>query len=783
MPGCVVASGWEAAARAVLLAVVTWTPVLFLFPSLDVFEAVKTAFLGLAALALLVFAVAARAGSWRGVRADLRWLLRCPISLAVAFGGITALIATGLSISPRTSLFGFPGSQAGLATLLPAVVLFFASRALHADAARCRQTLAGIALALAVAGVYGLLQGLGRDPFPWDNTSAFLSWTRPSGTFGHSIWLAGYVVMALPLVGYLAWMAWQERQRRAALVGLVTIMLALTVLVMTLSRGAWLAAASAGLLVAIGLGRRIPRRWALTAAAGLLVMATIGLMAAWAAPQEFTSSLAGRVTRLGESPARWQVWTAAWQAFRDRPWTGHGPDTFGLLFPRYRTAAYWQLEWNHSAVRAHNDFLEALVTQGVLGGLAYLLLPLALAVGVYRCWRRGTNPALVLTLAAAMLAYYVQNLSGFAMSSCLSLFAVCAGMLSRLSEDEAIATTPASSKGWARVLVPALAGGLVVLFLVNLAEAGACRFTLRPVTLLVAVSLSAATGSYLAYRSGGFALRDTTRLDWSGKWRGVLVTGAVLPLAWGIVTAQVASCLAWRGSQELALPTATEKYRHAVAWAPHLDHLWRGLAGRLLKEAVKGRDERHKQRLLDEAEQAARTACDLVSGNGENYITLARVLTERRTQTGNDGAPLAVYDRALACDPSNSLYLADAGRAAVVVGDPERAERYLSRGLAVDQKLAELFIARAALSVLQGQLEAAAADLMHAAYSGCRWANPSESASQLRLLSAYVLLRLNRLDEAAQAANAELARNPDSLPAQAIHAQATRALTAARRRQ
>jgi O-antigen ligase len=99
------------------------------------------------------------------------------------------------------------------------------------------------------------------------------------------------------------------------------------------------------------------------------------------------ASLAQRVRQFGESASRQHIWRAAWDIFRDHPLVGAGLDTFQIAFADKRTVAYWNLEWNGSPTRAHNEGLNILATQGLLGGLAILVL----VAGVVIATRRARN--------------------------------------------------------------------------------------------------------------------------------------------------------------------------------------------------------------------------------------------------------------------------------------------------------------------------------------------------------------------------------------------------------
>lgn len=73
--------------------------------------------------------------------------------------------------------------------------------------------------------------------------------------------------------------------------------------------------------------------------------------------------------------ARVEMAKVAWQGFKERPWFGHGPNTFSPVLDRLKTErlkAVVRLDYMQQ--HAHNDILEALCSTGILGLIAYLLL-------------------------------------------------------------------------------------------------------------------------------------------------------------------------------------------------------------------------------------------------------------------------------------------------------------------------------------------------------------------------------------------------------------------------
>jgi hypothetical protein len=76
-------------------------------------------------------------------------------------------------------------------------------------------------------------------------------------------------------------------------------------------------------------------------------------------------------------PPRGDLWRAAWRMLRERPWLGHGPDSYRWEYGRYLGLGWWDRR-----VYANNVALELLATTGVLGLAAFT------AVGVV-LWRRA----------------------------------------------------------------------------------------------------------------------------------------------------------------------------------------------------------------------------------------------------------------------------------------------------------------------------------------------------------------------------------------------------------
>lgn len=163
------------------------------------------------------------------------------------------------------------------------------------------------------------------------------------------------------------------------------------------------------------------------------------------------------------SAARLYVWNAAWQAFLDRPIFGWGQENFNAGFEAHIDARLFLAEnfaqpWFD---RAHNIFLDILVTRGVVGSTAIILLVLA-SLFVIRHARKkeilGEWESML--LYALVPAHVLQMQTGFDTVGSYMLLALFLGYALHL-EKITHAVSPVGSKQAARVFAVML---LVVAF-------------------------------------------------------------------------------------------------------------------------------------------------------------------------------------------------------------------------------------------------------------------------------------------------------------------------------
>ena len=110
-----------------------------------------------------------------------------------------------------------------------------------------------------------------------------------------------------------------------------------------------------------------------------------------------------------------------------------------------RPTDYFAEEGLVTPAKAHNELLQLLATQGILGAVAAALLLAGLARAAWLAWRRATlaDRPLVVAVAAAVVAFLVQGLFGFTVTGIGTLFVTLAALLSRWSDP--VRTTAAES--------------------------------------------------------------------------------------------------------------------------------------------------------------------------------------------------------------------------------------------------------------------------------------------------------------------------------------------------
>jgi O-antigen ligase len=321
-------------------------------------------------LPLALFALSAFIGLWAAYDRSLSWpllitLLGCTVLyLALTWPGLNTTVLRGLAWV--------------LLLIQAALALYFIMQFKHLDYPVKLNTVARLGRLTS-----SLFPALGNF-YPQPNA------------------LATFIEGGLPLAAGLWWSA---RQRRERLVAGLTFLVLGYGLLLTASRGAWLAvAACAGLASVVWGGRRLStdrRVWGLAGLVGLALVAAVGVTLI--APQR-VPALASTLLR---GKDRLELYKNSLHLIRDYPLLGIGlGDTFAMVYSKY------VLLIPHSYLTyAHNLPLAVWLNQGLLGLVGFGWLVLAFYGAVLGQARRGQGSPLFWGAALGVTAMLLHGLT------------------------------------------------------------------------------------------------------------------------------------------------------------------------------------------------------------------------------------------------------------------------------------------------------------------------------------------------------------------------------------
>jgi len=196
-------------------------------------------------------------------------------------------------------------------------------------------------------------------------------WLRPYGTFPHPNLLAALLLLALPVLGWLAWEKFQKHKKSRLILGLLIV----STLLLTLSRLAWLVLVLWLVLGIIAyspnLRRRLPmvRQYQFWLGIGIITTLPVVLYRFVSLWGSNSFSLMGRM--LLNASAVEMIW---------RYPLGIGMGHFGY-YQRYFDTSGW---FDVGVEPVHQVFLLVAVEQGWLGGVAFASMMALLTWGVIR---------------------------------------------------------------------------------------------------------------------------------------------------------------------------------------------------------------------------------------------------------------------------------------------------------------------------------------------------------------------------------------------------------------
>jgi O-antigen ligase len=281
------------------------------------------------------------------------------------------------------------------------LALFFSVLALTTSTSRLRGLLALVLVVGFIEALYGLLLYVGGDELGlWSPGQAQVT---ISGTYVNQNHFAGLLEITIPVgLGLLLseWPKSEEFSEEKSIVHSVLTfvhgqraVILFCVLVMTASRGG-VGALAVGVTVAVSIAVWRKGVRARELVLGMMAVALAGIAIFWFGFGQFSEKL----QTAGFSSDRGDLREISYRIVSDNPLLGTGLGTYRWVFPSYKDERFGSYFYEH----AHNDFLEMLSEQGIIG-FSLLAVGLSLIfVRVVWAYGRRRDPLIQGTLFATI---------------------------------------------------------------------------------------------------------------------------------------------------------------------------------------------------------------------------------------------------------------------------------------------------------------------------------------------------------------------------------------------
>ena len=306
------------------------------------------------------------AGLWAvWFRRRLRWSWRSTAALVVPLGVYAVFYAISIltSLEPETSARELK-SLLGLATLPLAILLVRGAGAV-------RRIFDLLILMMVALAIYGIGQYFLTDYGPLDR--------RIPGPFSHYMTFSGVLLLGFfLLLGRIACRRGWRRPWNWLALGAIT-----TTLVLTLTRGAWVAAIVSFVIVLMLRARRLVPVY-------LVALSIFGVLVLSFGPETWRQRISSITDPRDESNYdRLSMLQAGMFMVSERPLFGIGPGMVEQRYPIYRHPTAPRVQVKH----LHNSFLQIAAERGLLSLAAYLWLMVAGLRLSYRGYRDGGGGA------------------------------------------------------------------------------------------------------------------------------------------------------------------------------------------------------------------------------------------------------------------------------------------------------------------------------------------------------------------------------------------------------
>ncbi len=314
-----------------------------------------------------------------------RWPLclpRFPLTVPLLLYAGSVIISTIFSIAPALSMRGDPWRLESMFTLLSYAVLTCIFAGLIESHRQFHQLMRALLLSAALVALYGLIQYAGINPT--EHFDPLLRHNRINSTIGNTNFLGKFLVLVLPL--FWAYYLTARKTAEKMLLG-AGMLFTVCTLFLTFTRASWLGVCVAGVLFTVFAGSSflLQKKKEILILVIILLGLGVGIVLYGALNKEnpqgqriFTVKdrlLSSLDMQQGRGVAtRLFVWKKVIGIIQKRPLLGFGPDTHVIPMRSFNREYIQRFKDVVILDRAHNNYLDIMIGQGLVGLSAYLAI-------------------------------------------------------------------------------------------------------------------------------------------------------------------------------------------------------------------------------------------------------------------------------------------------------------------------------------------------------------------------------------------------------------------------
>ncbi|MBU4374939.1 O-antigen ligase family protein [Patescibacteria group bacterium] len=330
---------------------------------------------------------------------------------------LSLILSAVFSVNPEQSYYGLYDRRQGLDSQL-FYFLFFVLLLLNVKTSRqINRITAAIACSSFIACLYGLVQAGGLDPLDWIESTSY----RITSTLGQPNFFASYLLLAIPAAAYLIV---KSKKALVRFCWAIVLICQLLCLYFTYSRAGWLGfvfglAAAGAVYLYFNKSRlrgALKLKYTKLIAPPLIFIFLTGSLLVLLNDNAFSQRVkSGFDITGGSASARMNFWQAGIDAVKQRPIFGYGPENQGEVFVKY-----YEKDWAESGRvnvypnRAHNLFLDVVLTSGFIGLVFYLALLYLFFKLIIDNIKNSKSKFLSWFILFAVISYLISLMFGFA---------------------------------------------------------------------------------------------------------------------------------------------------------------------------------------------------------------------------------------------------------------------------------------------------------------------------------------------------------------------------------